>query len=68
MAEDDTDRADELEAEREAEIEAELERIGRDPDAVDDGDGSLGTQSAPRSESEEDLEEDLQEGSEDEGD
>lgn len=48
MAEDDTDRADELEAEREAEIEDELERIGRDPDEVDEGDGDLGTQNAPR--------------------
>ena len=60
MAEDDTDRVDELEAEREAEIEEELERIGRDPDTVDDGDDSLGTQNAPRSEEEEDLEEDAE--------
>src|SRR5699024_4784244 len=36
MAEDDTDRADELAAEREAEIVDELERIGRDPDEVDE--------------------------------
>ncbi|WIV66783.1 hypothetical protein [Natrialbaceae archaeon AArc-T1-2] len=56
MAEDDTDRADELEAEREAEIEDELERIGRDPDEVDEGD-DLGTQNAPRSD-EEDVETD----------
>ena len=52
MAEDDTDRADELEAEREAEIEDELERIGRDPDAVDEGDDDLGTQNAPRTDEE----------------
>ena len=57
MAEDDTDRADELEAEREAEVEDELERIGRDPDEIDDGDGDLGTQNAPRTD-EEELEED----------
>ncbi len=48
MAEDDTDRTDEYEAEREAEIEDELERIDRDPDDVDEGDGALGTQNAPR--------------------
>ncbi|USZ72725.1 hypothetical protein [Natronosalvus halobius] len=47
MAEDDTDRTDEYEAEREAEIEDELERIDRDPDEVDEG-GDLGKQSAPR--------------------
>ena len=57
MAEDDADRADELEAEREAEVEDELERIGRDPDEIDDGDGDLGTQNAPRTD-EEELEED----------
>ncbi|GAB7020147.1 hypothetical protein [Halostagnicola bangensis] len=56
MAEDDTDRKDEYEAEREAEIEDELERIDRDPDEVDDGDDNLGTQNAPRSENEEGLE------------
>ncbi|WP_255168156.1 hypothetical protein [Natrononativus amylolyticus] len=48
MAEDDTDRRDEHEAEREAEIEDELERIDRDPDEVDDGDDDLGKQNAPR--------------------
>lgn len=52
MAEDDTDRADELEAEREAEIEEELERIDRNPDEVDEGDDNLGTQNAPRSDGE----------------
>ena len=57
MAEDDTDRRDELEAERSAEIEDELERIDRDPDEVDDGDGSLGGQNAPRRETESDDEE-----------
>ncbi|QFU81242.1 hypothetical protein [Natronorubrum aibiense] len=58
MAEDDTDRADEYEAEREAEIEDELERIDRDPDTVDAGD-DLGTQNAPREEADdrEELEE-----------
>ena len=44
MAQDDTDRTDE----REAEIPEELERVGRDPDAVDAGDDDLGTQNAPR--------------------
>ncbi|MFC3957993.1 hypothetical protein [Halovivax cerinus] len=48
MAEDDTDRRDELEAERTAEIEDELERIDRDPDEVNDGDDALGGQSALR--------------------
>ncbi len=58
MAEDNTDRADEYEAEREAEIEEELERVDRDPDEVDDGDDDLGTQNAPRSDEEpDDLEE-----------
>ncbi len=52
MAEDDTDRRDEHEAEREAEIEDELERIDRDPDEADT-DGDLGTQNAPRDEAEE---------------
>ncbi|MFP8956293.1 hypothetical protein ACLI4Y_06160 [Natrialbaceae archaeon A-CW3] len=47
MAEDDTDRVDEYEAERTAEIEDELERIGRDP-AETDADGSVGSQSSPR--------------------
>ncbi|MDJ1431702.1 hypothetical protein [Halostagnicola sp. A-GB9-2] len=42
MAEDDTDRKDEYEAEREAEIEDELERVDRNPDEVDDGDDNLG--------------------------
>ncbi|RQG91944.1 hypothetical protein [Natrarchaeobius chitinivorans] len=51
MAEDDSDRANEYDAEREAEIEDELERIDRDPDEVDDG-GDLGTQNAPRSDGE----------------
>lgn len=46
MAEDDQDRASEIEAERRAEIESEMERVGQDPDQVDAGDGSLGTQSA----------------------
>ncbi|WP_255193156.1 hypothetical protein [Natronobeatus ordinarius] len=55
MAEDDTDRANELEAEREAKIEDELERIGRDPDEVDEGD-DFGTQNAPRTDEEEALE------------
>ncbi|AFZ73396.1 hypothetical protein [Natronobacterium gregoryi] len=53
MAEDDTDRVDEYEAERDAEIEDELERIGRDPDEVDAGDDDLGTQNAPRADAEE---------------
>ncbi|MCU4973086.1 hypothetical protein OB955_10065 [Halobacteria archaeon AArc-m2/3/4] len=53
MAEDDTDRADEYEAEREAEIEDELERVDRDPEEVDEGDGDLGTQNAPRADEEE---------------
>ena len=48
MAADNTNRTDEREAERAAEIDDELERIDRDPDAVDDGDGDLGTQNAPR--------------------
>ncbi|ELY64520.1 hypothetical protein C489_17244 [Natrinema versiforme JCM 10478] len=56
MAEDDSDRANEYEAEREAEIEDELERIDRDPDEVDEGDGNLGTQNAPREDAD-DLEE-----------
>lgn len=56
MAEDDSDRANEHEAEREAEINEELERIDRDPDEVDEGDDNLGTQNAPREEAE-DLEE-----------
>lgn len=58
MAEDDTDRADEYEAEREAEVEEELERVDRDPDEVDDGDDDLGTQNAPREDEQpDDLEE-----------
>ncbi len=58
MAEDDTDRANEYEAEREAEIEEELERVDRDPDEVDDGDDDLGTQNARRSDEQpDDLEE-----------
>ncbi|MCU4925601.1 hypothetical protein OB905_06325 [Halobacteria archaeon AArc-dxtr1] len=52
MAEDDTDREDELDAERDAEIEDELKRIDRNPDEVDDGD--LGTQNAPRSDTDDD--------------
>ncbi|GAB3029454.1 hypothetical protein [Natronobiforma cellulositropha] len=52
MADDDTDRADEHAAELEAEIDEELERIGRDPDEVDDGEDALGTQNAPREEGE----------------
>ncbi|SDR12791.1 hypothetical protein [Natronobacterium texcoconense] len=70
MAEDNTDRADEIEAEREAEIEDELERVGRDPDEVDAGDDDLGTQNAPRADDEEiedleDAEEDLEGSDED---
>lgn len=61
MAEDDTDRQDEYEAEREAEVEDELERIDRDPDEVDEGTDDLGTQNAPRSESDEDPEEESEE-------
>ncbi|MFA9426416.1 hypothetical protein [Natronorubrum sp. A-ect3] len=59
MAEDDTDRTDEYEAEQEAEIEDELERIDRDPDEADAGDNDLGTQNAPREDAAdlEDLEE-----------
>ena len=60
MAEGDTDPADDLEAEREAEIKEELDRIDRDPDETDDGDDSLGTQNAPRSEEEDELEEDAE--------
>lgn len=52
MAEDDTDRADEHEAERKAEIEDELERIDRDPDEAD-ANGDLGTQNAPRNDADE---------------
>lgn len=61
MAEDDTDRQDEYEAEREAEVEDELERIDRDPDEVDEGSDDLGTQNAPRSETDEDPEEESEE-------
>ena len=50
MAKDDEDRANEMEAEREAEIEAEMERVGQNPEQVDDGTDSLGTQSAPSGE------------------
>ncbi len=50
MAEENTDRADEYEAELEAEINAELERIGQDPDRVDEGSDQLGTQNAPSGE------------------
>ncbi len=62
MAEDDSDRANEYEAEREAEIEEELERIDRDPDEVGEGGDDLGTQNAPREEAEdlEDFEEDAE--------
>lgn len=55
MAEEDSDRKNEKQAEREAEVEEELERIDRDPDEVDEGDDDLGTQNAPRSD-EEDIE------------
>jgi len=55
MAEDNTDRANEHEAERDAEIEEELERIGRDPDEVSAGDDDLGTQNAPRGADEEEM-------------
>ena len=60
MAEDDTDRKDEYEAEREAEIEDEMERVDQDPDQVDAGDDGLGKQNAPREDAEdlEDAEED----------
>lgn len=61
MAEDDTDRRDEYEAEREAEVEDELERIDRDPEEVDEGSDDLGTQNAPRSETDEDPEEESEE-------
>lgn len=64
MAENDTDRADEQEAEHEAEIEEELERIGRDPDEIDAGDDDLGTQNAPRTEEDADDLEDLEESEE----
>lgn len=47
MAEDDRDRIREAEAEREAEIESEMERVGQDPDQVNAGRDSLGTQNAP---------------------
>lgn len=47
MAEDDQDRTQEKQAELEAEINSELERVGKDPDEVDDGSDNLGTQSAP---------------------
>lgn len=50
MAEDDQDRTREAEAEREAEIESEMERVGQDPDQVDDGSENLGGQSAPSGE------------------
>ncbi|ARS89112.1 hypothetical protein [Natrarchaeobaculum aegyptiacum] len=53
MAEDDADRANEVEAEREAEIGEELERIDRDRDEVSEGDSDLGTQNAPREDAEE---------------
>ncbi|NUB92905.1 hypothetical protein HT576_18015 [Haloterrigena sp. SYSU A121-1] len=56
MAEDDSDRANEHEAEREAEIEDEMERVDQDPDQVDEGDDDLGKQNAPREDAE-DLEE-----------
>lgn len=46
MAEDDQDRDREAEAEREAEIESEMERVDQDPDQVQEGSESLGTQSA----------------------
>jgi len=55
MAEDDSDRANEYEAERAAERADELERIDRDPDEVDE-DADLGTQNAPREDAD-DLEE-----------
>lgn len=47
MAEDDQDRARETEAERKAEITSEMERVGQDPDQVNAGSDSLGTQNAP---------------------
>lgn len=46
MADDDQNRAREAEAEREAEINSEMERVDQDPDQVDDGSESLGTESA----------------------
>jgi len=62
MAKDDQDRANEKKAEQEAEINAEMERVGQDPDQVQEGSENLGTQSAPSGEprgdrSEEDEEE-----------
>lgn len=63
MAQDDSDRSNEYEAEREAEITDELERIDRDPDEADVGSDDLGTQNAPREDADdlEDLEEETQE-------
>lgn len=55
MAEDDKDRANETEAEREAEITAEMERVGQDPDQVQEGSENLGTQNAPSGELREDA-------------
>lgn len=46
MAEDDQDRTREKEAELEAEIDSEMERIGQNPDQVQEGSENLGTQSA----------------------
>lgn len=46
MAEDDQDRANEMEAEREAEINSEMERVDQDPDQVQEGSENLGRQSA----------------------
>lgn len=54
MVEDDRDRASETEAERAAEIESELERVGENPEQVDDGSETLGSQSAPSGEVRED--------------
>ncbi|WP_254863765.1 hypothetical protein [Halovivax gelatinilyticus] len=50
MAEDNSDRANEMEAERRAEVEDELERIDRDPAEADADDEAVGSQSAPRRE------------------
>lgn len=59
MADDDQDRTREAEAERRAEIESEMERVDQNPEQVEEGSDTLGTQSAdsgsPREE--EDVEE-----------
>lgn len=47
MAEDDRDSDRERGIQRETEAEAEMEHVDQDPDQVQEGDDSLGTQSAP---------------------